>query len=357
MPGLQVSPFVSERVEYETNVFQTRTNPKADAVSRASPGLLVEYVAGPASLSAGYRAEILTFLELPRQDTVHHLGLGQFRLQLPRLLVSVQDNFTLTSDPPNSELTGRVQSTTNVLAPETGYRLSSRLSLGANYSWTHVKFDTVDELNRDEHVIGVSGSWSFLPKASLGLNYSYGESTFSEATDRDVTRQTAGVGLRGDLTAKLSSTFRAAVEHREPQDDGPKGFTGLVLGGDWTYRPTQRTTVMLLTDRSVQESTFGTGKFFVSTTANLSLTHAILPKLSATLRLTAGENDYPTKDTVDGRTRWRQDMLWGGGSVLNYEIQRWLRVGLEYSYTRRDSNFQTFDFSDHKVATTISFQF
>lgn len=358
IPGLTLSPFISQRIDYETNVFQAPTRAQDDVILVTVPGFVLEFKRARHSLSAGYRAEILRFLDLERQNTEHHSAGGQLRLNFPRLQVSLRDEFTSTSDPPGTELTGRIESTTNVLAPEVEYRLTPRFSAGMNYSWTHVNFErTVDELDRNEHLIGVSVFWKFLPKTDLRLNYSYGLLEAVSATERDALRHAVSVGLRGDLTAKLSSTFRVGFETREAERRALTDFSGYTLGGDWTYTPTARTTIFLLTDRSVQESTFRSNLFFVSTTGTLVAEHQFVPKLSTTLRLTVGMNDYPTKETVGGRTDFRNDILLGWGAGMRYGIGRWLQVGAEYSHTRRNSNFKEFDFEDDKIAATITLKF
>ncbi len=358
VPGLKASPFLSERVEYETNVFQAPSHAQDDLISKTIPGFLIDYTFGAHSLSAGYRAEILRFLELERQNTVHHIGLGQVRLDFPRLLVNVRDDFTRTSDPPGTELTGRIKSTTNTLVPAVEYQLTARFSAGLNYSWTHVNFESaVDQLDRNEHFFGASVFWKFLPRADLQLNYGYGFKGFDSATDRDVTRHVLTLGLRGDLTAKLSSTFRVGVEQREAERRALADFTGYTMGGDWTYKPTERTTISLLTDRSVQESTFGRVLFYVTTSATLGVQQQFGPKLSANLRLAGGVSDYPTKETLGGRSKFRNDRFFAGGGGVDYDIQPWLRLGAEYVRTGRRSNFDAFDFVDDKILGKVTLQF
>jgi hypothetical protein len=141
IPGLKLSPFLSERVEYDSNVFQTPSHTKDDIIFKTIPGFVADYTFGPHSVSAGYRAEILRYLDLTNQDTVHHIGVAQLRLDFPRTLLTLRDDFTRTSDPPGTELTGRILSTTNVLKPEGEYRITSSFSTGLNYSWTRVRFD------------------------------------------------------------------------------------------------------------------------------------------------------------------------------------------------------------------------
>ena len=360
VPGLKLSPFLSERVEYETNIFQTPSHAKDDVIFKTIPGFVIDYTFGAHSLSAGYRAEILKYVDLTDQDTVHHIAAGQLRLDFPRLLLSLKDDFTRTSDPPGTELTGRILSTTNVLKPEAEFRLTSRFSTGLSYAWTRVRFDDdfiADLIDRDEHLIGASVFWKFVPKADLGLTYAYGWTDFTEATDRNFVRHQVLAFVRGDLTPKLSSTLRAGVEIRVPDNSNQEGFTGLIFGGDLAYRPTERTTITLSVDRSTQESTFATTPFYTTTNATLLAQHQILPKLSIGARIGGGVNDYSTKQTVDGKTDWRRDSFLAAGAQLEYAVQPWLRLGLEYLRTSRDSNFSPFNFVDDKITGRVTLQF
>ena len=110
--------------------------------SRPFPASSPTTRSAPARSRLGYRAEILNYVTLTAQDTVNHIAVGQVRLEFPKLLVNIRDDFVKTSDPPNTELTGPIESLTNVLAPEAEYRLTTRLAVGANYAWTHVRFPT-----------------------------------------------------------------------------------------------------------------------------------------------------------------------------------------------------------------------
>jgi hypothetical protein len=97
--------------------------------------------------------------------------------------------------------------------------------------------------------------------------------------------------------------------------------------------------------------------FYVATNATVQVTQEFGPKLSANLFLTGGVNDYPTKETVAGRTKFRNDTLLGWGAGVQYDIQPWLQVGTDYSHTRRNSNFDDFDFEGDKISGRITLQF
>lgn len=360
IPGLKLSPFLSERVEYQSNVFQVPSHSQSDVIFKTIPGFLADYTFGPHSVSAGYRAEILNYVDLTDQNTVNHIAVFLLRLDFPRTLLTLREDFVHTSDPPGTELTGPVESSTNTLRPEGEYRITSTFSTGVNFTWTHVRFDQAsigNLIDRDEYRPGASVFWKFTPKADIGLNYTYGRVIFSEADDRNYTDNLVFVSLRGDITAKLSSTLRVGYLIRTPDSSSQPGWSGLTFGGDTTYKPTERTTMTLATQRVPQESTFGTDPFYVTTNASLSVTQQLLPKLSVNARLGGGVNDYSTKQTTDGRTDFRRDTFILAGAGIDYDIQPWLRVGLEYRRTSRDSNFPSFRFVDDRVSGRATVQF
>jgi len=360
IPGLKLSPFYSQRVEYESNVFQVPSHAQDDIIFKMIPGFLADYTFGSHSISAGYRAEILKYLDLTNQDTVNHFAVGQIHLDFPRTLINVREDFARTNSPPGTELTGPIISNTNILKTEAEYRLTTRFSTGVNFTWTDVRFDqdtTGDLINRDEYLGGASFFWKFTPKADLGLYYNYGRVLFETSTDRNYTDHIVSIGLRGDITAKLSSTLRIGVLLRDPDSSSQPGWVGPVMYGDTTYRPTERTTFTLSVLRAPQESTFGDNPFYVTTSATLSATQQLLPKLSVTGRLGGGVNDYVTKQTADGMTDWRKDQFLVAGAQIDYDIQPWLRVGLEYLRTSRDSNFPSFRFVDDRISARATLQF
>jgi hypothetical protein len=376
LPGLTLTPFLSERIEYETNVFQTSSNAKSSMISRTTPGFLVEYGRGTLQLAAGYRAEILEYFDLQGLNTVNQSAVGQAKLTLAKLQLMFRDDYIQTTVPPGTELTGPIKTNANTLAPTAEYKLTDRFSLGANYTWTHVTFpgsasssaasvgaqaqqdQAVKQLDRDEHLGGLTVFWKFWPAADLGLGYQYGTKSFASATDRDARIHIVSLQVRGDVTAKLSSTFRIGIMHREEVAGVTPNFTGVTIGGGWIYRLSDRTTFTLDTDRSVQESIFENAQYYVSTSAAFGVRQEFSRKLSASLRAAAGTSDYNTRQPLDAvRTKWRHDTLAGGTLGLEYAIQPWLRTGLDYTFQSRGSNFRPFNYEDSKVAGRITLQF
>jgi hypothetical protein len=85
--------------------------------------------------------------------------------------------------------------------------------------------------------------------------------------------------------------------------------------------------------------------------------YQLLPKLNIGANIGGGINDYSTKQTVGGVTDWRRDSFLSAGARAEYSIQAWLRVGLEYLWTSRESNFDPFEFKENRVMGRVTLQF
>src|SRR3989442_6128834 len=61
-------------------------------------------------------------MDMDKQDATHVFLLGKLALNFPGgLSLAVKEDFAHTTDPPGTELTGRIKSTTNVLPPSVEY--------------------------------------------------------------------------------------------------------------------------------------------------------------------------------------------------------------------------------------------
>ena len=164
--------------------------------------------------------------------------------------------------------------------------------------------------------------------------------------------------MRGDITSRLSSTLRAGFESRQPDRSDLTKYNGLVASGDITYLATERTKLTLYLERSTQESVFQSNLWYLSNIASLSVEHFFTSKLLVTGRIYGGSNDYPDKgQKVDLSSDWRRDWLFGASVGAEYQIQKWLAVSADYSFTRRESNFDTLSFKDNVIGGKVTLSF
>jgi hypothetical protein len=362
LPGFKVTPFLSERIEYETNVFQVASGAQGSTIFKTIPGFTLELPLGRHRFDLGFRTEILRYVDLGSQNTENYFVLARGLLDFPGgLKFTFKEDFAHTNQPPNSELTGPIENTTNVFSSAVEYAITQRYSIGLEYAFTHVTFaddSGVEDLDRNEHLVTLAGFYKIQPKTDLLAAFAYGRKDFTNASDRNLNRYLFLVGVRGDITSRLSSTVRFGFESRQPDRDDLTTFNGFVANGDLTYLATERTKLTLYVERSTQESQFQTNLFYIANIASLSVEHFFTPKLLATGRVYGGSNDYPDKgQKVDLSFDWRRDWLVGVFVGAEYQIQKWLAVSADYSFTRRESNFDTLSFKDHIVGGKVTLSF
>jgi hypothetical protein len=350
IPGLRVTPFITEKVEYNSNVFQVPTDTQDDVIFWTVPGVVVDYTLGNYTLSFGYRAEIQNYLELTDQNFVNHIGAVQFLAELPRLTLTFRNDFVRTNEPPISELSGPIPSNTNNLLPEVEYRFTPRLSMGVNVGWIHVDYEdpAAEVIDRDEYQVGLTAFWRLFTKGDVRFDVAYRHAQFKHDESRDVDYYLLSVGLRGDITEKLSSTFRIGLQVRDAKT-GQDGFTGLAFTGDLVYRPRSTTTITLSALRTTQDSAFGAQPFYVTTGGGIAVRQELLRRLTLEARIGGGINEYPGVEVVDGVAARRKDGFLTAGLNLEYQVRDWLLLGVEYRHNFRRSSFPLFEFDQDRV--------
>jgi hypothetical protein len=216
----------------------------------------------------------------------------------------------------------------------------------------------VQQLDRDEHTVGVTGFYRVQPKTDVLLNFSYGVKDFDTVNTRDVERFITAIGVRGEITSRLASTLRIGYEVRDPDRGDIGAYSGIVVGGDLVYQATDRTRLTLVAERSVQESVFATNVTYLANLLTLSAEHFFTPKLLVTGRLFGGYGDYFEKaQRPNGRFDWREDWIGAFSIGVEYQIQRWLAVSADYTHSRRESNFDNFDFKNDIVGGKVTLSF
>jgi hypothetical protein len=361
VPGLRLTPFLTEKVEYNSNVFQVPSGEQDDVIFWTIPGFVVDYTLGDYSLSAGYRAEIQNYLELTDQNFVNHIGAVQFLAELPRFTFGVRDDFIRTNEPPTTELTGPIGSNTNLLRADVEYRYSPRLSFGANAGWVYVNYDEdpspdAEVIDRSEVGAGLTVFWRLFPRGDVRFDGSYRRFIFLNESSRDVNVFDFTAGLRGEITEKISSGLRAGVQVRDAEQ-GNTGFTGFVFSGDVVYRPFTTTSITLTALRQPVESTFEDEPFYVTTAGSLALRQEFLRSFGVDVRVAGGINVYPDHAVFGGQTGYRKDTFLAAGVGLDYRVAPWLLLGVEYRHVFRHSNFDAFDFDQDRVWAKATLQF
>jgi hypothetical protein len=368
--NLQAGPFrilptLDLSGEYNDNVLLAPRDELDDFIWTISPGLVVELPARRSAARLGYRADIKEYVDHDELSTVDHTGQFDGRLLLgTRLETRLFDEFRRVQGFPGDpvpEVNQLVEWDHNTLTAGAEYRVSDRITLGGEFRWFLIDYDEAlfDDLNHDEYLFTGTLYYRVLPKTAVLGEYRYEMIRYDEgdvARDRDSDGHYGLVGIRGDLTAKTSVQVKGGVQYKDFDSPDRDDFTGFVLEGETIWKYAEPSQLRLYVGRANVESLFLGNNYYVTTYGGLEVRHHLTP--TVLLRATAlyGVADYPdaTPDPSDGnRLKDRSDDFVQAGVGVQYQIRRWVSVGLDYAYGYRGSNFDDFDYTNNRVWATV----
>lgn len=283
------------------------------------------------------------------------------------------DQYANTTDQAFSELVERNRRWVNRVYtsldydPENGY-----LAAGVDAEQTTNKYlgGTVGrQLNRYEQIAGFNVGYKVQPKTRLYVSYHRGINHYTvhrelPDQDKDSKSHDFGLGLLGTLTPKLTGRVEGGVTYRE-YDEAPVGGAttrltkNVTVATNLTYKPSDRTDVILNASRRLQESLNAGNRFYISNNVSLDVKHKLPRKFSVGANAAFGLDKYPDTQTVaGGATGNRRDDIYQGGAWIEYDIQQWLSTGLSYVFRERDSTFSgEFNYQDMQTAWNLALKF
>lgn len=187
--------------------------------------------------------------------------------------------------------------------------------------------------------------WRVQPRTDLlfqaqrrSYDYRLASSTLDSTEDR------LYVGARWQATAKTDGTAKIGRLRKDFDDAGRQD----IAEGSWEvgvrWSPLSYSVFDLASSRQTAEST-GFGDTVLSSSHALSWTHDWSSRLRSQL-LGAWRND-------EYRGAVREDDTATLGVRLTYQFRRWLRFGVEYLRTNRDSDLDAFDYTRNLILFTV----
>ena len=121
--------------------------------------------------------------------------------------------------------------------------------------------------------------------------------------------------------------------------------SGTSYEGSILWKPKTYSHFTLGLSRTPQEATTA-DSFYTSSTASVDWKHDFNSKLALNMNVSSGTDEY---------SGTRKDQLLNAGLGFSYKFRRWMNVGLDYKYSKRDSTDNTADFTDNLIMLTATF--
>ena len=199
-----------------------------------------------------------------------------------------------------------------------------------------------DAFDRTRFEGGVTIFQQIFSKTSLLAEYVYGVINYDSSTNDSIYNQ-AEVGIKGDLSSKMTVYIKGGVQTRDYEKDTLDDIDAVVASADIEHRCSSKLKVNLNAGYDVTESFYKTNSYYESFSSSLKITKKIFAKLTSILNVVYDLNQYPEVTTEGTQSDERQDSLIGGEVSFLYELTDWLTAGAQYYLRDRDSNLDVFD--------------
>lgn len=371
---LALHPFYQLVEEYDSNIYLAPRNRTGSFITKNELAL---EAALPwrrlHSLTGGYGFEAHNYTTDARaNDTINQTAHLDYQYAgAYGLTFRAADRYLNTTDQASSQLVERDRRWVNVAEagldydPERGY-----LAGGVDASQTVNKYLgslRARQLNRYTQRAGFNVGYKVQPKTKLYVAYHRSITHYTvhrEPGNQDKNNKSHDIagGLSGVIAPKVTGQVEAGLAYRE-YDEAPLGGVtrvtrNLTVATNVTYKPTDRTDVILSLTRLLEESISDSNRFYISNSAVLDIKHKLPRKFSAGVNAAFGLDKYPDTQAI-GTTRGdRRDDIYQGGAWITYDIQAWLTTGLSYVFRERFSTFSgDFNYQDQRTALNLALKF
>lgn len=357
---LEIHPSASVTQSYDSNIFlEPDDEEEDDFITDIGLGLEAKMPLIPQRqedfmLEAFYRADIIRFWDQDDIDRVDHTARGLLYFAFANdFRLRIEDNFLKTADPPNSELTDLEKRFRNILDAYLIYD-REKIKIEGGYRMVRDEYDNFANLDKTDNMFSGAYFYQIFPKTSIFGEYDYGEIEYgNNQTNSDSEYHQGRLGIEGNLIPKLTGTVKAGFRQVEYDESDKDDFSGFTLFGNIRYNATERTVMNLYAERTSQESTYATNSHFEVNNIGIRLDHQLSRRLWLNGESFFQLNRYPDETTEGSKTAKREDKFFSIGAGLKYEIKEWWLVSAGYKFKQRASNFDVFDYNDHKISAQV----
>ena len=376
----------SSSLRWASNIFRNEEDEESDLSWTISPGLEVNLGRGisNADFTVITRYDIVRYEEYDRLDTelFHIEALGTYESSRLNLNGSASFDETKINSGQNNVANDLVELNTTSAELDAEYRVSPKFSFSAEVRYDETEYQTYADrfVDRETTRFPLSVYYELTPKLDLILGYTYTTTDIEGTSSRlirlvdstnipqgpqiiaDTARAQSGygrdshfynIGLRGNISTKLTGFFRIGYRTRSPEDSilfsTPTDVTNpanplvggttdttidrddsgmLGLDSNLTWMATTKLLVQLALSRDF--GTGGEGESTEATRANLVGNYSFNTHWSTMANLGYSETDYSDNG--------RGDDQYTGGLRVMYVLNTYWRFSAGYTYAENKSS-------------------
>ncbi len=360
--NLRLYPEIGIEEMYRSNIYQTDRDRKSDFITSILPGIRTEYLfGGDHSLNLGYSGAWKNYARYSTNNYWDNRLWGDLRLRFPGGIDFGVEHRYINNWYERSVFIDRQRHyIENVTDAKAAYRFADRWKAQLQYT----RDDFSMSSRRDgiysylSDLYGGSLFYRLTARTSGLIEYQHIVKAFDTSDIYDSTVDQAFLGLNFDPAGKLAGRVKFGYGRKEYDRSLPGRDTRSntwVADVDLVQNFTKYTSLAFSILRAFQDDTFYANVPYYRTAASLILQHYFTRKIGGRAMTWYDRADYQEKtiERYTGIFKERTDNVYSTGIGAFYDIQKYLKVRLDYNYINRDSNFEDFSFGENRVMFKI----
>lgn len=364
-----VLPRVSLQETYNSNIFATPANERADLITTVAPSIDLRSDWNNHAVNFHADAAAAKYLDNGGEDFVdrgfsidgrldvrHDARLfGAAGYRVLHEARSSPDNVAAADAPIEYSVYG-VRGGGEKTFNRFGFRLDGSAERYSYQDGQTALGMPIDQSGRDrnQYDVRLRSSYEFMPTRSIYLLTGYNRRAYERALDnsgfdRDSHGVTVGPGLRYDLGGLVLVDLFAGWRRQDIADARLGSVNAAVAAARVSWNVTRLTTVTGSVLRDLNETTVANASSYIATRAELRVDHELLRNLVLDARLGVEQDDFSGIERIDTYH------LAGVGA--KYLVNRLFSVSGGYGYRERSSDALGSDFVEHTMSVRLNTQF
>lgn len=364
--SVMVYPTLTVKYGHDSNITQSPDSaPKASSnYQQYKAELAADYEARGDKYALTYAADVYRYSNSTRDDIQNNiLGLTGANNFTARNAINWRLGYTDGYEPRGStDVTGPDPNHYEDAIASATYRYGAQDAMGrieVDLSRNSRKYlnnrDITTKLDKDIDAYGARFYVRVMPKTQLFIEGRRSETQYrtpaSGALEKalDNTETSYRLGVTWDATAKTRGTLKVGQTTRDyaVRDD----FKGTTWDLNVNWSPVTYSKIDFVANRSASDTTATNlnTNYLLLTSYGLKWRHAWLERLRTDVGYTLLNTDY--------RGDIRRDKQRTVNAGLHYDFRSWMSIGTEFSYAKRDSTVDTFDFNRRQGMLTLRLRY
>jgi hypothetical protein len=362
--AFMVYPKMDVTENYNDNIYATENQTKSDFITQVAPSIAVNSLWSRHALNLHAGVDQYWYLHNSGENRFdYHVG-ADGRLDILRdtnvtgaaSYAQLHEDRGLPTSPASAAEPTEYKLFDSKVALNQAFNRITTSLIGTydNYDYDDVAKiggGTIDQSfrNRNEYTGSLKLGYLVSPDTSIYTQGTLNKRDYTDTTIPGTDRSSDGYAVVVGSDFKLSRLAQGGifVGYQSQSYDNPafSDISGVAYGADVNWFVTALTTVRVNASSTIQESTITGNSGYTAQQVDLGVDHELLRNV-----ILSGDIGYE-KDNFDGIGR--KDDIYSGKVGVNYLLNEFFAVGLNYSLTDRNSNQTGDDYTRNVIGLTL----